>query len=141
MTQPGLGIFDVSQSYTYKSTLCFWLEVMTSSLLSCHGDGSRCAPARLHIGFYVVQKNLQFGLSHFGPKVFDLKGVGKQRRVETQLEESPRSSASARPVFWDQNFRDARGAERRAGKRGWNPAPSTGWHRTLSRLLGDHGVL
>lgn len=61
----------------------------------------------------MVQKNLRFNLRNITHDVFDLKGVGKQRRMETggvSAEDnedvgSPRAPRPG-PVFWDQNFRE-----------------------------------
>lgn len=62
----------------------------------------------------MVQKNLRFNLRNINHDVFDLKGVGKQRRMDTggvsTAEDnedlgSPRAPRPG-PVFWDQNFRE-----------------------------------
>ena len=58
-------------------------------------------------GFYVVQKNIRFSLRNMDPDVFDLKGVGKQRRMETAMaSDEDGSPRMASRVFWDQNFRE-----------------------------------
>lgn len=58
-------------------------------------------------GYYVVQKNIRFSLRNMDHDVFDLKGVGKQRRMETAMaSDEDASPRLASRVFWDQNFRE-----------------------------------
>ncbi|CAE7041511.1 Pikfyve [Symbiodinium sp. CCMP2592] len=74
-------------------------------------------------GYYVVQQNLRYSLRGTWAFIFDLKGTGKNRRVqatdlgeEPEAQESPSGSRApedenterdrAGKVFWDQNFRE-----------------------------------